>query len=107
MPRSRGLESVDRQLLRTGVRRVLHFEWPQGFPLVQFPNAPLIAAFVGGVAASMLHGVGHREALAVSYLAMVVWAYLELVSGVNWFRHLLGLVYVISTVTHLAMAIRH
>jgi hypothetical protein len=99
--------SVDRQLLRTGVRRVLQFGWPRGFPLVQFPNAPLIAAFVGGVAASMLHGVGHREALAVSYLAMVIWAYLELVSGVNWFRHLLGLVYVISTVTHLAMAIRH
>jgi hypothetical protein len=98
---------VDRQHLRAGVRRVLRFEWPRGFPLVQFPNAPLIAAFIGGVAAGMLHGVGHREALAVSYLGMVIWAYLELVDGVNWFRHLLGLVYVVSTVTHLAMAIRH
>jgi hypothetical protein len=51
--------------------------------------------------------VGHRDALAVSYLAMMIWAYEELVDGVNWFRHLLGLVYVVSTATHLAMAIRH
>ncbi len=64
-------------------------------------------AFVAGSAASMLHGAGHRDALAVSYLAMAIWAYEELVEGVNWFRHLLGLVYVVSTVTHLAMAIRH
>jgi hypothetical protein len=62
---------------------------------------------VGGVAAGMTHGVGHREALAVSYVAMAIWAYEELIDGVNWFRHLLGLVYVVSTVTHLAMAIRH
>jgi hypothetical protein len=39
------------------------------------------------------------------YLAMVIWAYEELVDGVNWFRHLLGLAYVISTTTHLAVAL--
>jgi hypothetical protein len=41
------------------------------------------------------------------YLAMVIWAYEELVDGVNWFRHLLGLAYVISTTTHLAVALHH
>ena len=96
---------MDRGRLVTTVRRVRQLSWPRGFPLVQFPNVPLILAFAGGVAASMMHGVGHREALAVSYLAMTIWAYEELVDGVNWFRHLLGLVYVISTVTHLAMAL--
>ena len=40
-------------------------------------------------------------------LAMVIWAYEELVDGVNWFRHLLGLAYVISTAAHLALAMRH
>jgi hypothetical protein len=89
------------------IRRVRQFGWPRSFPLIQFPNAPLIVAFAAGVVASMSHGAGHRDALAVSYLAMVIWAYEELVDGVNWFRHLLGLVYVVSTAMHLAMAIRH
>ena len=89
------------------VTRVRQLSWPRGFPLVQFPNVPLILAFLGGVAAGMMHGVGHRDALAVSYLALAIWAYEELVDGVNWFRHLLGLVYIVSTVTHLAMALRH
>lgn len=102
-----GLVGVDRELLLTRIRRVRQFGWPRSFPLVQFPNWPLIVAFAAGVVASMSHGVGHRDALAVSYLAMMIWAYEELVDGVNWFRHLLGLVYVVSTATHLAMAIRH
>jgi hypothetical protein len=107
MARPGGLVGVDRDLLLARIRRVRQFGWPRSFPLVQFPNGPLIAAFAGGVVASMIHGVGHRDALAVSYLAMMIWAYEELVDGVNWFRHLLGLVYVVSTATHLAMAIRH
>ena len=45
----------------------------------------------------MLHGAGHADARAVSYAAMTIWAYEELVHGVNWFRHLLGLVYITST----------
>lgn len=98
---------MDRELLPVWVRRVREFGWPRGFPLVQFPNGPLILAFAGGLAASMMHGAGHRDALAVSYLAMTIWAYEELVDGVNWFRHLLGLAYIVSTVMHLAMALRH
>jgi hypothetical protein len=94
---------MDRKL----IRRVREFGWPRDFPLVQFPNVPLLTAFVGGTAAAMLHGIGHHDAAAVSYLAMTVWAYEELAHGVNWFRHLLGLVYVISTLTHLAHALGH
>jgi hypothetical protein len=85
----------------------MRFDWPRGFPIIQFPNVPLIAAFVSGQVAAMIHGAGHREAAAVSYLALTIWAYEELVHGVNWFRHLLGLVYLVSTVLHLALAIRH
>ena len=73
-----GLVGVDRDLLLARIRRVRQFGWPRSFPLVQFPNGPL-----------------------------VICAYEELTDGVNWFRHLLGLVYVVSTATHLAMAIRH
>jgi hypothetical protein len=91
----------------TRIGRVRRWQWPRSFPLVQFPNVPLLVAFATGLTASMSHGAGHRDALAVSYLAMAIWAYEELVDGANWFRHLLGLVYIVSTATHLAMALRH
>jgi hypothetical protein len=65
--------------------------WPKRYPLVQFPNAPLILAFLAGQAAGVLHGAPHSYASAASYLAMIVWAY-ELFHGDNLFRHLLVLV---------------
>ena len=83
------------------------FGWPHDFPIIQFPNLPLLAAFAGGQAAAVLHGAGHTTAAVVSYAAMTIWAYEELVDGVNWFRHLLGLVYIISTAAHIALALGH
>lgn len=88
-------------------KRLTQLSWPKTFPIVQFPNAPLIVAFLAGEIASLTHGAGHADAQAVSYLAMVIWAYEELADGVNWFRHLLGLTYVISTAVHLARALHH
>lgn len=79
--------------------------WPRSFPIVQFPNVPLIVAFLAGAAAARTHGSDHAYLLATAYLAMGIWAYEELLHGVNWFRHLLGLAYAISTLVHLALAI--
>jgi len=64
--------------------------WPAGFPLVQFPNAPLIAALLAGGAGRLTVGTPHRLALAVYYVALGWWAYEEAAHGVNWFRRLLG-----------------
>jgi hypothetical protein len=86
-------------------KRLTELSFPRSFPIIQFPNAPLIVAFVSGEVASFLHGGPHADAQAVSYLATFIWAYEELVDGVNWFRHLLGLTYVISTAVHLALAL--
>lgn len=86
-------------------KRLTALGWPKQFPIVQFPNAPLIIAFLAGMTASHLHDSGHADASAVSYLAMTVWAYEELVRGVNWFRRLLGLAYLLSTAVHLALAL--
>lgn len=86
-------------------RRLARLSWPRRYPLVQFPNTPLILAFLAGQAATHLHGAPHDDASAVSYLSMVVWAYEEVVRGVNRFRNLLGLAYVISTAVHLATAL--
>lgn len=88
-------------------KRLTQLSFPRSFPIIQFPNAPLIVAFVSGQVASLVHGGAHADAQAISYLAMFLWAYEELVDGVNWFRHLLGLTYVISTAVHLALALQH
>ncbi len=88
-------------------RRLTQLSFPRSYPIVQFPNAPLILAFASGLAAQHLHGSDHSGAQAVSYLAMAVWAYLELFQGVNTFRRLLGLAYTISTAVHLASALHH
>jgi hypothetical protein len=75
---------------------------------VQFPNVPLIVAFLTGAAAARTHDPGHAYLAAVSFLAIGIWAYEELLYGVNWFRHLLGFVglgYAIAAAVHLALAL--
>jgi hypothetical protein len=84
---------------------VTGFAFPRRFPIVQFPNLPLIVAFVASQAAGALSGVEHSYAQAISYLAMTIWAYEELVDGVNWFRHLLGATYAVILIVRVAHAI--
>ena len=66
--------------------------WPKRFPVAQFPNPPLLLAFLGlGCAAA---DVGGRKDLGRSVFAVgaSVWAWEEAVSGTNWFRRSLGAV---------------
>jgi hypothetical protein len=88
-------------------RRLTQLSFPRCYPIIQFPNAPLILAFVSGLVAAHSRGPQHAYAQAVSYLSMAIWAYLELFLGVNMFRRLLGLAYTISTAVHLANALQH
>jgi hypothetical protein len=88
-----------------GFEGLTQLGWPKAFPIVQFPNAPLIIAFLTDAAAAHTHDPGHVCLAAISFLAFGIWAYEELVHGVNWFRHLPGLGYAISTVVHLALAL--
>jgi hypothetical protein len=105
-----GLPEEGRRLsprgLWRGFKRLTQLRWPKNFPLVQFPNAPLIIALLAWEAAAHVHGSNHAYASAISYLAVAIWAYEELIHGVNWFRHLLGLGFAISTVVHLALALQ-
>ena len=75
--------------------------WPAGFPVVQFPNAPLIAALGAWLVAALTQGSVHAYARAAFYAALTAWAWGELAGGVNWVRRALGaagLVYVIVKV---------
>jgi hypothetical protein len=63
---------------------------PRRFPIAQFPNRELLCAMVAGALAQMASGDAARAAAVVSEVALLVWAYEELVDGANWFRRLLG-----------------
>jgi hypothetical protein len=93
--------------MQIALRRVIGFGFPRRFPIVQFPNLPLIVAFLASQAARLLAAPAQPYARSLSYLAMAVWAYEELVDGVNWFRRLLGLAYVVIMVLRVAHALGH
>jgi hypothetical protein len=63
---------------------------PRRFPIVQFPNRPLIATAVASVVARVTTGRPAQMARVVSSLALLVWSAEEVVEGANWFRRLLG-----------------
>jgi hypothetical protein len=86
-------------------KRLTELSFPRRFPIVQFPNLPLIVAFLAGAASTHAGGSVHPYLVSLSYLAMTIWAYEELAHGVNWFRHLLGLTYGILMVVRVAHAL--
>jgi hypothetical protein len=86
-------------------KRLTAVGFPRRFPIVQFPNLPLIVAFLAGEAGQFVRGGGHTYTASVSYLAMTIWAYEELARGVNWFRRLLGVAYALIMIVRVAHAL--
>jgi hypothetical protein len=82
-----------RDLWRRGQRG-----WPERFPLVQLPNAPLIVALAGAAAARVTDGTVHDVARAVGEVGLIMWALMEIAQGANWFRRLLGAVVLVFVV---------
>lgn len=64
--------------------------WPRRYPIVQFPNAPLLAALAAGVARRLTDGETATAFDAVSRVALAAWAWEELAHGDNAFRRVLG-----------------
>ena len=60
--------------------------WPRRFPVVQFPNAPLLLALAGRRLEARAPVAG-RTAFGVG---LTVWAWRELADGANWLRRALG-----------------
>jgi hypothetical protein len=89
----------------TAYKRLTGLSFPRRFPIAQFPNLPLIVAILAGEVGKFLDGSPHFYAASVSYLALTIWAYEELVHGVNWFRRLLGLAFMILLVVRVADAL--
>jgi hypothetical protein len=91
--------------IRSDYKRLTEIGFPHSFPVVQFPNGPLIVGLLAGAIGGVVHGRGHDYAVSVSYLAIGVWAYEELTQGVNWLRRLLGAAFAILMVVRIANAL--
>lgn len=76
--------------------------WPRRFPIVQFPNPPLLFAFAGWALATLADGTAHDVGRAVFTVGLGVWAWEEAVDGSNWFRRLLGVGVLVWIVAGLA-----
>lgn len=76
--------------------------WPRSFPIVQFPNPPLLLAFAGWGLAAVAENTAHDVGRAVFTIGLGVWAWEEAVAGANWFRRLIGagaLVWIVASLT--------
>lgn len=73
--------------------------------IVQFPNRSLIVALTAGAVAEFVHGPARTALVSAHVAALTFWAYEELVSGVNWFRRLLGAGVMMAIVVVLALAL--
>ena len=64
--------------------------WPPGFPVAQFPNAPLLVAMSAFLLSLVTQGALHAYASAAFHVGLSAWAWAEMSSGINWFRRVLG-----------------
>lgn len=79
--------------------------WPARYPLVQFPNAPLLVAIAASSASRAASGDAADVLQAVSRVGIAIWSYEELVRGDNLVRRLMGaagLVYVAVAISGVA-----
>lgn len=65
--------------------------WPARYPLVQFPNAPLLLSLLASLVHRLATETTADYAWVASRLALTVWAWEELVRGDNALRRVLGL----------------
>lgn len=79
--------------------------WPESFPIAQFPNAPLLAAFAAWLIAAATGGSVHYYARAAFFTALAAWAWEEMTAGANWVRRALGLAGLVYVVIKVGLAL--
>lgn len=99
-------DMTDKLSVAARFKQLTQLSFPKHFPIIQFPNLPLIIAIAAGETSHVTHGWVHGVTAGVSYIAMIVWAYEEVVDGVNWFRLVLGLAYLAITIDRIARALQ-
>jgi len=87
------------------IEKVMRHSWPKRFPVAQFPNPPLIVAIVASIVSRLTDGRVQAVASALFYVGLGIWAWEELVRGVNWFRRVLGVAGLTYVVVRIAEAL--
>jgi len=75
--------------------------WPRRYPVVQFPNLPLVAGLAGLAGTWILDGKAEHYASALATVGLAGWAWWEAVRGDNAFRHALGVAALVFLVIRL------
>lgn len=95
----------------TDIRRTAFdktFKKPDGSQgVVQVPNYPLFIWIVATIIAFFLHGAAHTIVSGIAAIALIYWAVLELVKGVDWFRRVLGGVVLVLSLADFVMLLIH
>jgi hypothetical protein len=58
--------------------------------IIQKPNKIFLITLAGYIISSLTSGNLHNFGYSIFLLGGSIWSYLEIISGVNWFRKLLG-----------------
>jgi len=87
------------------IEKVMRHSWPKRFPVAQFPNPPLIVALLASIVSRLTDGRVQDFATPLFYVGLGVWAWEELVRGVNWFRRALGAAGLVYVVVRIAAAL--
>ncbi len=75
--------------------------------IFQAPNKPIIVALVAAVIGFFVSGVVQGYVATIFYMAIIIWAYEEIVHGVNWFRRGLGSVVMVAILISLGSQLGH
>jgi len=73
-----------------------------GFVIAQFPNKWLWIMIITWPLSYFLTGDYAHLTKSVFYVVAVIWAYEEIVRGVNWFRNLLGVMVMVMVIAGIA-----
>lgn len=71
--------------------------------IMQAPNVYIVVWFTATVVALLLSGRWQIAVHVVAVIALIIWAWLEITQGVNYFRKVLGVIVLAATVSTLLM----
>ena len=65
--------------------------------IIEAPNKPIIIAFIFWLITKFSSGAIYAASETIFIIAIIIWSYLEIFKGDNWFRRALGIVVLLWT----------
>ena len=74
--------------------------------IAQSPNPPVIIALIALLISKLTTGIAQKISIIIFTVFIVIWAYEEIVHGVNWFRRTLGIIVLLAVAYGLFFQLR-